>query len=178
MRDEETDDRYRDCFHDFFLTACFASAFETTENDGFIYLYAPGQTTAAEATLYDSATAASNSFQVTLVDALANPLTGTKYNGQELFSGTITLPVGAAAAGVIFNISAIIDRNDLTHWAYKGTDAATGTIQVSGDIYSLCKEKDYTVTPAIKKAAYDVYGFVSGNGSNFNGAVRGVFYVE
>ncbi|MFZ0929555.1 MAG: hypothetical protein WAN11_13195 [Syntrophobacteraceae bacterium] len=161
------------------LTAGFASAFETTENDGFIYLYAPGQTTAAEATLYDTSTAAASSFQVTLVDALANQLTGTKYTGQELFSGTITLPVGAGtpADGVAFNISAIIDRSVNTHWAYKGTDAATGTIQVSGDLYFLGKEKDYTVTPNIKKNAYGVYGFVGGN-SNFNGAFRGVFYVE
>ena len=161
------------------LTAGFASAFETTENDGFIYLYAPGQTTAAEATLYDNSTAAPSSFQVILVDALANQLTGTKYTGQELFSGTIILPVGEGnpAGGVTFKISAIIDRSNTIHWAYRGTDETTGTIQVSGDFYFLGKEKDYTVSPPIKKNAYDVYGFVSGN-SNFNGVFRGVFYVE
>ncbi len=159
------------------LTAGFASAFETTPNDGFIYLYAPGQTTAAEATLINGATAPAGSFQAQLVDALANVLTGTKYNGQELFSGIITLPVGASAAGVTFNISAITDGRAPIHWAYKGTDAATGKIEVSGNIYALGEAKDYTVTPAVRKPAFDVYGFVSGN-TNFNGAVRGVFYVE
>ncbi len=163
------------------LTAGFASAFQTTENDGFIYLYAPGQTTSADPTLYDTTTAAASSFQVTLVDATAVSLTGTKYTGQELFSGTITLPVGggAPAAGVVFNISAIIDISNPYHWTYKGTDASTGTIKVDGSFYFLGKEKDYTVTPNIKKNAYDIYGFVSGNTSpNFNGAFRGVFYVE
>jgi hypothetical protein len=166
------------------LTAGFASAFETTENDGFIYLIAPGQTTATETTLYDGNTAnlAPSSFQVTVVDATSNPLTGTKYNGQELFSGTIILPVGAGpptapAAGVTFKISAIIDRLNTTHWTYKGVDETTGTIQVAGDLYFLGKEKDETVLPAIQKFAYGVYGFVSGN-TNFNGAFRGVFYVE
>jgi len=157
----------------FILTAGFASAFETTPNDGFIYLLPPGLTT-SETTLLDSSTAPANSFQVELVDATANPLAGTKYTGQELFSGIIILPVGASNAGVTINISAINDPNNKLHWTYKGTNNA---ILVTGEIYSLGKLKDETVVPAVLKPAYGVYGYVSGN-TNFNGAFRGVFYVE
>ena len=159
------------------LTAGFASAFETTENDGFIYLYAPGQMTAAEATLYDNSTAAPSSFQVILVDALANQLTGTKYTGQELFSGNIILPIGAVTSGipaaVTVQISAI--SHERYHWVYKGI--APGGALVAGDIYFLgYRVKDKTETPLVKKPAYDVWGNVTGNGANFNGSYRAVFY--
>jgi len=155
------------------LTAGFASAFETTANDGFIYLYAPGLTTPVEPTLFDSNTAglAPPLFQVTLVDALANPLPGTKYTGQELFSGNIILPIGAASAPVTVSISAI--THEKGHWVYKGM---AGGALVAGDIYFLgYRVKDKTETPLMKKPAYDIWGTVTGN-ANFNGSYRGVFY--
>jgi hypothetical protein len=159
------------------LTAGFASAFETTANDGFIYLYAPGLTTPVEPTLFDSNSGLPiPSFQVTLVDALANPLPGTKYTGQELFSGNIILPIGLVTSGipaaVTVQISAI--SHEKGHWVYKGI--APGGALVAGDIYYLgYKVKDKTETPLMKKPAYDVWGTVTGN-ANFNGSYRAVFY--
>jgi hypothetical protein len=177
------------------LTAGISSAFtpfeiNTTSNDGFLYFYPQDVTTSTDVTLYYSETPnlASGSFQLTLVQAtpLSTPPVPDTVNGLDLYSGTITLPVGAISttpAPVTFDISAIqfedvyVDGNLARHWTFKGT-SGTGAL-VSGEIWGfLSKMPDRTggTKPYPLKYTYEINGYVTSNGSNFNGSMHGKLY--
>jgi hypothetical protein len=149
----------------------------TTAGDGFLYFYPQGETASETITVYDTVSAID--FQLTLVESTPispNPVKGSA-DGSDQFSGTIALPVGAVSttpALVTFNISAIRDATDL-HWSYKGTDS-TGAILVSGEITFWNETKDETGPKPSLKKTYEISGFVTGNGTNFNGCFHGKMY--
>jgi hypothetical protein len=173
------------------LTAGFASAIttftpaeiNTAENDGFLYFYPQGVTPPGEVvTFYYSETPnlTASSFQLTLVQAtpLSSPPVPDTVNGLDLFSGAIILPVGGGSpvVPVTFTISAIRDKAMVTHWTFKGT-TASGAL-VSGEIWDVGLTKDRTkgTTPYPVERTFEISGFVTGNGADFNGAFHGKLY--
>lgn len=177
-----------------FMIAGFVSAIttfapitiNTTANDGFLYLYpaglgTPGTPATQTVTFFYSQTAnlPPDSIQLTLEQATppSPVLVPDTINGLDLFSGTLTLPVGAGftatAPGnaMTFSISAIcVGYGEYT---FKGTNAG---VLVSGTIYARGKQYDRTETTVTKQYTFEINGEVTGNTGNFNGAFHGKLY--
>ncbi len=175
------------------FTAGFASAvtapleITTTPGDGFLYFYQVAASSSTAATLIDTGTG-SLTFGLTLfqADSSASPIPYTT-DGTDLFSGTLTLPVGTPSDGVpaevVFNVSAIdsgavvVDGLAAEKYAVTGTN---GTITVTASVLRYTsKQADRTIgskAPYPSKKTDEINGFVTGNGTNFNGAFHGKLY--
>ncbi len=143
-------------------------SFTSTAGDGYLYLVTVGGTGAT--TVTEDLTVAT----ITLDQAVPypTPVPHTE-GGADLFTGTLTLPVGAGAIAEVFNISAI--RGPEGDFHIVGQSSGGAIVRATAS-YGPREDRTSGTKPYPVKQAMTIAGSVLLNGSNFTGQFEGVLY--